>query len=142
MTWKPLKDPQEIGPAVVQYLRSTDHGHEGAHDVALAGLTVRVLPDPRTTARKRSHTIREALHTIDAVTRVPLDMAYVSDQDSDALDGFDPVAYLIGSLVLDGATNIEVDGEPVLPRPSAAGQWTVELRDDGEVVATYLGGTS
>lgn len=135
MTWKPLKDPQEIGPAVVQYLRSTDHGHEGAHDVALAGLTVRVLPDPRTTARKRSHTIREALGTISDLQGAVFKLEGLEEPVE-----FDPVAYLIGSLVLDGATNIEVDGEPVLPRPSAAGQWTVELRDDGEVVATYLGG--
>lgn len=128
MTWKPQRDPKVIGDASIQYLRSDQtHGHEGAHDVTLGGLTVRVLPDGHTTARKRYDTILEAVTTAQAVTRWKVDLH------------FDPVAYLVGYLMTAGLTSIEIEGEPVFARPEAKGQWLLELRDDGTTEAKWMG---
>lgn len=124
MTWSPVGDPQEIGAGHRQYLSGT-HSHEGGHDVALAGLTVRVLPDGHTSPRKRSQAIAEALQTVPVL--------------AGASDSFDPVAYLVGVLVMEGARRIEVDGVDLFPAPPAIGQWRLDLVGDGHVAATFLG---
>lgn len=121
MTWKPLGEPQEIGAGLRQYVQSSHH-HEGGHYVELDGHTLLVLPDGRTTPRNRSQAIADAL------------------QATAAVEGVDRVSYLIGRLVRIGATNLRLDGDPLLPEPATpAGQWVVELRGDGSVDARYLG---
>lgn len=149
MTWRPQREPTRVGDASIQYLRS-DHG-EGAHDVTVAGVTVRVLPDDSTSTRKRYAAILEAMATAHAISRwSAVVLVHTSDEDPVEISGwdgstrtgtadeeFDPVAYLVGYLVTAGIRNIEVEGEPILaPR----GQWRLDLREDGSAVATFTGG--
>lgn len=133
MTWKASGEPKTVGEATVQYLRST-HFQEGAWDVVIGPRTVRVLPDGQTSGTKRSRAILSDLAATYAAQEA-------WDLSADAVEhgrGFvDPVAYLVGRLVLDGCTTIEVDGAPLIP---ASGQWHVTLADHGQVTATYVGG--
>ena len=95
MSWKPHKDPRDLIPGVsVQALRS-GHSHEGAHDVTVDGRTLRVLPDPYTTGRQRSDTIRRA----------------VDDLNGGLLDR---IAVVAGYLLVAGATSLELDGRPLV----------------------------
>ena len=95
MTWKNHKDPRELAPGVeVQALRS-GHTHEGAHDVTVNGKTLRVLPDPHTTARQRSDTLRRAVDDLESGT-------------------VDTIGLMIGYLVAAGATHLELDGQPLV----------------------------
>lgn len=135
MTWRPNGEPQTIGAGTRQYLES-GHSHEGGHEVLLDGFTLRALPDGRTTPRNRSQAIAGALQTIEELRG-----AVCKYEGLEEPVEFDAVAYLVGSLILAGATNLHLDGEPVLPAadtPNA--QWVVELRGDGTVEARYLGG--
>ena len=112
------QEGKRVGSGIVTYLRPA-HGHEGGHEVHVDGVTVRVLPDGATTTRARAGVIREALTT-------------------EVVAGGARVAYLVGRLVLAGATNLEVDGKPLIPR--SGGRWRLDLAGDGEVRATWLGG--
>lgn len=130
--WKPEGNlravPQVVeedfdGPwAQVQYLRGP--GHVGAHQLTVyeAGSDepgkLLVLPDPTTSARKRSECVSVALG-----------------------ENHSGLAAIIGELVLAGATNLLLDGRPLFPR-SGAGRWVVELVEDGEVTMRYLEGRS
>lgn len=123
MAWKPEGKPRLIGDAEIQYLRSADHGHAGGHQVTLYGRTVVSLPDPHTSTSKRSRAISVALGSLQAAPSHHID----------------PVAYLVGCLVVIGATNIEIDGVPIVERQAAEVEWQVHLRTDGSVEATWLG---
>jgi len=102
MTWKPHKEPRKlsVGPITahldveVQSLRS-GHTHEGAHDVTVNGKALRVLPDPHTTGRQRSDTLRRAVDDLESGT-------------------VDTIRLMIGYLVAAGATHLELDGQPLV----------------------------
>jgi len=118
-----LESTREIGPgATVTYLRP-QHGHEGGHDFTIGDDVLRVLPSSRhhTTARKRLRVLEQAYGAAQAV------------------DGIDTVAYVVGSLLLAGATNILVNGDPIVAVNDAAGIWRLELAHAGQVRATYVG---
>ena len=122
MSWL-SEDTRHLNANVaVIYLRS-QHNHEGAHDVWLYGHKLRVLPTPATTARKRYRVIVDAIGAIDGQT------------------GVDPVAYVVGALVVAGAFNLLLDGQPLIPTDDTAGIWRLELAHAGQVRATYIGGT-
>lgn len=91
----PIGEPRVIGDAVIQYVGRSSHSHEGGHRITVAGFTVLALPDGHSTARRRSHAASEALHAITHGTP-------------------DPLSAVVGALVLAGARNIEIDGEPLL----------------------------
>lgn len=139
MSWKKHTDPRVIGDSTIQYLRSAHHGHEGAHDVTVAGVTLRVLPDPHTTGRRRSDMIVRAVTTAEYVTRTAKELAVTDDAREKGLKEFDPFAYVVGYLITGGVRNLEIEGEPIHPRPAARGQWHLELRDDGTAEATFIG---
>jgi hypothetical protein len=120
VTWKPLHEKSVAETPFTLLTLRAPHSHEVAHELVLGGRTLRVLPDGRTTARKRSYNISDAL------------TAHGQLPETDLL------ALLVGWLVIDGATNLELDGLPLMaPTPSA--QWRVLLNDDGSIKATYLG---
>lgn len=122
MTWL-AEDTRYIADGVVvTYLRSR-HGHEGAHDVALYGHELRILPTPNTTARKRYRGLVDAIGAVDGQT------------------GIDPVAYVVGSLIVAGAYRLLLDGLPLIPVDDAGGVWRLELAHAGQVRATYIGDT-
>jgi len=95
VSWRPHREPRQVAGFDVQYMASSTHGHEGAHQVALDGVSVLVAPDGHTTARNRNAVITRALDAIEA-------------GESTALEAF------VGALVLGGVTNILVDGQPIL----------------------------
>jgi len=119
--WHIEGEPRELaGGAEVQYLRSQHH-HEGSHEIRFSDTeTLWVGPDGVTTARGRIGTAAEAY----------------GDAHGALLD---PVAYVVGRLVLVGATNLKLNGEPVIRRRDGTVQWVVELHDDGEMRATWTG---
>ncbi len=122
MSWL-AEDTRYIADGVVvTYLRSR-HGHEGAHDVTLYGHELRILPTPNTTARKRYRGLVDAIGAIDGQ------------------NGIDPVAYVVGALVVAGAYRLLLDGQPLIPVDNAAGVWRLELAHAGQVRATYIGDT-
>jgi len=92
----PIGEPRKVGSADVQYVGSSHHAHEGGHEVDVNGQTLLVLPDGRTTARRRSHVITQAL---DAECEDPQHLLY----------------RVVGALLVAGATNLHVDGEPLIP---------------------------
>ena len=121
MSLVPVGDPRVVGDAEIQYVGDKSHSHEGGHRIAVAGRSVLVLPDGRTTARNRSHVITRVLHAF-------------------AGSGLDPTEALIGALVVEGATSIEVDGQRILADGSSP---IVSLRLDvldNEIRVTSLGG--
>lgn len=120
MSWLPEDTRQLTDDVTVTYLRSR-HGHEGAHDVTLYGHELRVLPSPPLTARKRYRVLVDAIGAIDGQ------------------DGIDPVAYVVGALVVAGAHRLLLDGQPLIPVDDAAGVWRLELAHAGQVRATYIG---
>ncbi len=122
MSWKPSGEPKWIGPGTVQYLRSA-HTHEGAFEAAIGERTVRVLPDGVKSGHDRSRSLGEALRSLPELPFTDLD----------------PVAYVVGRLIVDGFRSIELDGEPLLATPAARGEWRVMLLDDGRLEATFLG---
>ncbi len=121
MTWQPhLERTVKATSLTVSTLRSA-HSHESAHEVTLAGRTLRVLPDGHTSAKKRSYTITEV-----ATATVMLSEEQILCQ-------------LVGALVMSGATALELDGQALMPASDRRGQWRVVLNDDGTVAAAYLG---
>lgn len=106
MSWLPEDTRQLFDGITVTYLRSR-HGHEGAHDVTLYGHELRILPTSNTTARKRYRVLVDAIGAIER--------------------GIDPVAYVVGSLVVAGAHRLLLDGQPLIPVDDAAGVWRLEL---------------
>ena len=113
--WKPEGSRRDIdslnGLAQIQYLRGP--GGVGAHAVYLAtGETLVLLPDSTTTIRQRLGVASVALGGISSL-----------------------LANVIGELVLAGARNILLDGEPLF---GGGGRWMVELADAGEVKMRYL----
>jgi hypothetical protein len=84
-------------------MTSATHTHEGAHSVAIGDVSVLVAPDGRTTARQRSAALRSALESI---TTWGLGTNRIA------------VATLVGFMVLDGITNLTVDGRPLLDGPA------------------------
>jgi hypothetical protein len=92
---KPIGKPRTVGEVDIQYVGSSKHSHEGGHEIALDAHTLLVLPDGRTTARQRSHALSEALQA-------------VSIPEASLLDT------VIGRLVRVGATNLILDGEPLI----------------------------
>ncbi len=123
MSWLPEETRQVADDITVTYLRS-QHGHEGAHDVTLYGHELRILPTPNTTARKRYRGLIDAIGVID-----------------ERQGGIDPVAYVVGSLIVAGAYRLLLDGQPLIPVDDAAGVWRLELAHAGQVRATYIGDT-
>lgn len=124
--WRPHRDPKLVGPFEVQYMTSSTHSHEGAHRIAIAGREVLVAPDGRTTARNRSAVITRVLDTI--------------------LEGESPSLWaVVGGLVLQGVTEIEIDGEPLIPDGGdriASIRLDVHQGDAGiEISLVDLGGT-
>ena len=115
--WKPEGDPRElhgpVGEAEIQYLRGP--GGVGAHAVYLStGETIVLLPDSSSTIRKRTGAVSVALGGNSSV-----------------------LATVIGELVLAGARNMLIDGEPLF---IDGGRWVDELADAGEVTMRYVGG--
>ncbi len=123
MSWLPEETRQVTDNITVTYLRS-QHGHEGAHDVTLYGHELRILPTPNTTARKRYRALVDAIGVINAIAGVVV---------------HDPVAYVVGALVVAGAYRLLLDGQPLIPVDDAAGVWRLELAHAGQVRATYTG---
>jgi hypothetical protein len=119
----PIGDPRLYGPVEVQYVGDRSHGHEGGHRIAVAGREILALPDGRTTARDRSHAITRVLH---------------ADQP-DALDRLEAV---LGSLVLAGATNILVDGQPLIGDDTPAVSLRLDIFGNGTLNVTSLGGAT
>lgn len=132
--WRPAVKPRRVAGAVVQTERAS-FTNEAAHRVTVAGRTIRVAPDGRTTARKRSCIISEALAAIGEANRT------LTDADSPSLD---PVAYLIGSLMVAGANRIHlVDDEtavPLVPEPEYRVAWQISLHDSGHLEVRHLPG--
>ena len=122
MSWLSEDTRQLNDDVAVTYLRSR-HSHEGAHDVTLYGHQLRVLPSPSTTARKRYRVIVDAIGAVDRLGHI------------------DQLAYVVGQLVTNGAYNLLLDGEPLMPTGDAAGIWRLELAQAGQVRATYVGGS-
>ena len=129
MSWLPEETRQVTDNITVTYLRS-QHGHEGAHDVTLYGHELRILPTPATTARKRYRGLVDAIGAIDGQTSMPPTYKQI-----------DPVAYVVGSLVVAGAYRLLLDGQPLIPVDDAGGVWRLELAHAGQVRATYIGDT-
>ncbi len=101
MSWLPEETRQVADDITVTYLRSR-HGHEGAHDVTLYGHELRILPTPNTTARKRYRALVDAIGAISKLNAL------------DLVDGgIDPVAYVVGALVVAGAYRLLLDGQPL-----------------------------
>ncbi len=121
MSWRSGETRQVADTATGTYFRSR-HGHEGAHDVTLYGHELRILPTPNTTARKRYRALVNAIGVID-----------------ERQGGIDPVAYVVGALVVAGAYRLLLDGQPLIPVDDAAGVWRLELAHAGQVRATYIG---
>lgn len=121
--WKPEGPAKTIADATVQYLRSASHGHEGAHQVTFTdGRTLTVLPDTRTTARKRSRVISDAIRA------------------SQRSQHIDQMAYMVGWLLLAGANRLLVDDVDLCgTSTSRRAQWQIVLADDGHVEAVWLG---
>ena len=115
--WKPegvvrLIDGVRVG-AEVQYLRGP--GGVGAHAVYLStGETLVLFPDSTTTIRKRVGAVSVALGETSGM-----------------------LGAVVGELVLAGARNILLDGEPLL---DSGGHWLVELADHGDVKMRYVEG--
>jgi len=124
MSWLPEDTRHLDDHASVTCLRS-QHGHEGGHDLTIGDDTLRVLPSSRhhTTARKRLRVLEHAYGAAQGV------------------DGVDTVAYVVGSLLIAGATNILVNGTPIVAVDDSAGEWRLELVHAGQVRATYVGGS-
>lgn len=120
MSWLPEDTRHLTDDVTVTYLRSR-HGHEGAHDVTLYGHELRILPSPPLTARKRYRVLVDAIGAIDGQ------------------NGINPVAYVVGALVVAGAHRLLLDGQPLIPVDDAAGVWRLELAHAGQVRATYIG---
>ena len=115
--WKPEGEARELpgrdGGVTTQYLRGP--GGVGAHAVYVAtGETLILLPDSTTTIRKRVGAVSVALGGESSL-----------------------VATIIGELVLAGARNVLLDGEPLF---DSGGRWVVELADEGQVSMRYVGG--
>ena len=123
MSWLPEDTRQLSDDVTVTYLRSR-HSHEGAHDVTLYGHELRILPTPGTTARKRYRVLVDAIGA-----------SYVFK----GVIAIDPVAYVVGALVVAGAHRLLLDGQPLIPVDDAAGVWRLELAHAGQVRATYIG---
>jgi hypothetical protein len=122
--WKPAVQARDIAGHSVQTIRAT-LVNEAGHEIAINGRRLRVLPDGGTSSRKRSCIISEALAA------------------SERVEGswLDPLAYLVGSLLVAGASNLWLDDEPLVPQPQdPAGQWVVTLAGDGSVDARFVGG--
>lgn len=141
--WRPAVKPRTVAGAVVQ----TERAHlvnEVAHRVETGDVTLRVLPDGDTTARKRSCIISEALAAVDEANRRLEKLA----GDGYPAERLDPAAYLVGRLILAGAWRIhrlhpDDGGEPtplVPERRQAVGEWQVTLLSDGHLEARYLAG--
>ncbi len=94
-----MGDVREVGPATIVYVRDPGHRHEGHHRITVAGKQVVVKGDGATKSRSRLGAAKRALSA--ASER--------GGSDNDALE------QLIGALVLCGATNVTVDGQPILP---------------------------
>jgi len=120
---RPLGPEREIGAGIVRYLDG-GHAREGGHLVALNGREVTVLPDGRTTARQRSQAITAALQAAP-----------------------DPLADLVGTLILAGVSNLAVDGIPIVgestDRLLASMRLEVSQHDSGVLVRVLeTGGVS
>lgn len=131
--WKPALEPRHQHGATIQTVRAAITNETG-HDVTVDGRTLRVLPDGRTTSRKRSWVISEALAVAHAVqaNQKPL----IHDGEVYVVD---PITYVTGALVLAGATNLWLDDQPLNPTPAVP---AVDLRisptGDGQGVEVRL----
>lgn len=81
----------------ITYIPPSGHGHEGSHRITVAGREILVQGEGRTTTKKRFHVAQKA---------------YQAAREAGALDQIGAEA-VVGALVLAGATNITVDGEPI-----------------------------
>jgi hypothetical protein len=123
MDWTPVVEPRVVAGATVQTIRAAATNVAG-HDVTVDGRTLRVLPEDVTTSRKRSCIISEALAAVDGMQ-------------------LDPLAYVAGRLLFEGASNLWLDQHPLTPQPGEATvEWVVTLAGDGTVNARFVGGTT
>lgn len=112
MTWKPIPQQRRTvdgpnGTLTLDYLRSPDSGGEGGHEVTFPDdRRLRVLPDGRTTTKKRSHTILSGLTTLQYVDW---------KTGTDTVDDLDPLAYILGLLLAAGADMWEIAGPRSTP---------------------------
>ena len=114
-----------IGDAILTYQPDRSHRHEGAHRIVVAGRTILVRPDGRTTGRKRSDAIR---HALDAASK-PETASRIT------------VEAVVGALILAGASNIEVDDAPLLDSaPTAIAVLRLEVTSDGTISVASIGG--
>ena len=131
--WSPVLAPRPIAGGEAQTIRATVTNETG-HVVTLNGRTLRVLPDGVTTSKKRSYTISQAAT---AALMVNVRSELVVEKGVHANDyQIDPVAYLVGCLVVAGANNLELDGVELCPRSTATVAWRVDLAGDGAVHIT------
>ncbi len=101
------------GEVTLQYLRGP--GGVGAHEVLVSSeYMLTMLPDATTTPRKRTGAVSVAL-----------------GEDHSLL------AAIVGELVLAGATNLLLNGKPLIER-ERTGRWIVEMFKDGEVDMRYV----
>lgn len=109
----------------IEYLAPADHGHQGSHRIAVAGHTVLVKGDGRTSTRKRYQ----------AAFR-----AYQEAVDRDAVPEIG-LQLVIGALVLAGATNIDVDGTPLFDTGRThVTTLVIDITSDGGTTVTTTGG--
>lgn len=118
----PVGDPRTVADVSVQYVADKSHAHEGGHRLALDGRTVEVLPGGPTQARNRSHVITRVLH------------------DTEGMPDSTRLETLVGALVLEGATNILIDGTPVVAGRVPIASLRLDVDDDGTISVTSLGG--
>lgn len=107
--WKAIpQQRQHIGGYIVDYLRNPDRHGEGGHQVTFPdGKRLRVLPDGRTTTKRRNHTILSGLTHLNDID---------AEQPEDSSDPtLGPIPYIVGLLVLDGADSWEIADEPISP---------------------------
>lgn len=150
-------DPRIVCGLRVQTIRY-NLTNETGHEVAVGGLIVRVLPDGRTTSKKRSWVISRSIEDARALlagTRAatiashrvarpvldledPLEARAIEIGRGDSAHDRDLILdVLVGRLILAGATRLEVShdaGEtwtPIVPRSTSTIRWTIDVDDDG-----------
>lgn len=110
----------------ITYINPAGHGHEGSHQIAVAGRTILVKGDGRTSTRKRYQAALRGYQTV---------------SDAGLLDQIGAEA-VIGSLILAGATNITVDGDPIFePDKGRVATLIIDISTDGVAVTTTGGST-
>lgn len=101
MTWKP--DPRTERSFGPYRMVSERDGHLTSHLVTFPdGRQVRVLPDDRTSGQKRSRVATQALRALGAASDETHGYPLAAYVDEDGRPLFNPVAYLVGCLAVEG----------------------------------------